>query len=538
MRGIKGRQILAILGLAVCGVLAGVQGFRTTHDLEWPGDPDLSRDISVAETIRSGHALSDPVYRGEWAWYNPLVPAIVAGVSAVLNRPTHLIYARLGTYANLLAPLSFFALLWGLFDPLIALAGTTAFLFFGPPNEPAWTSATYSPWLLPVHFVQSFFYLALLLLARAWSHPARSRFITAGVLFGLVLLGHTAPALILFVVVTAGTVWELVTAPAQARLAVATGCAVLLATAALVSAPLLVSVVGHYRLAIQNQAPPAWVYGEVALSNLSTFLNPSAMLSPKRVIECIGAVYLFRSRRELPAQVLLLAAATTAGFFAYSYLVQYARNSGLTMPALVPGFHFLFYLRAFEAMAFGIGTVWLGRLAADAISRVAPAWRPALVESTALAVVFAALSVAVGFAYGSYQSRSDFISERANARRMFSAPDLRAMYSWIVTSTNRSDVFIAPHNLGLSVIGTAGRKVVALDPVFSNPFVNWDQRSLDQEEMLRSLNGGDWTAFSTVAARYHVRYIATSVPLSAEPMLQCCLQRAWTNGQWIIYKVI
>jgi hypothetical protein len=537
MAGLKGRQVFAILGLAVCSTLAGVQGFRTTHDLDWPGDPDLSRDISIAETIRSGHPLSDPVYRGEWAWYNPLVPGIVAAVSAVLNRPTHLVYARFGAYANLLVPLSFFALLWNFFDPLVALAGTTAFLFLGPQNEPAWTSATYSPWLLPVHFVQSLFYLALLLIARAWSDPIRSNFIMLGALLGLVLLGHTAPALILLVVVTAGAVRDLVAAPAHARTAVATGSVLLLATAALVSAPLLVSVVGHYRLAIQNQGPPSWVYEEVALSNLSTFLNPSAMLSLRKVIECIGVVYLFRSRRKLPAQTLLVTAATTAGFFAYSYLVQYARNSRLTIPALVPGFHFLFYLRALEAMAFGIGLVWLGRLLAGVISRVMPAWRPALVESTVLAVVFAALSVAVATVYGSYRSRSDFIAERANAREMFSTQDLRAMYSWIATSTSRSDVFIAPHNVGLSVIATAGRKVVALDAAFSNPFVNWEQRAHDQEKMLQSLNEGDWAAFSIVATRYRVRYIATSVPLFAEPMLRCCLQRAWTSGQWIIYKV-
>jgi hypothetical protein len=100
------------------------------------------------------------------------------------------------------------------------------------------------------------------------------------------------------------------------------------------------------------------------------------------------------------------------------------------------------------------------------------------------------------------------------------------MYQWIVTSTNRFDVFIAPHNLGLSVIATAGRKVVALDSLFSNPFVNWEQRAHDQDEMIQSLERGAWTGFSTLAGHYRVRYIATDAPLFAEPRLQCCLQRA------------
>jgi hypothetical protein len=205
-----------------------------------------------------------------------------------------------------------------------------------------------------------------------------------------------------------------------------------------------------------------WIYPDVALSNLPAFLHVTVTLSPMNVIACVGVVYLFRSRRTVPARTVLLAAATALGFFAYSYFVQYARGVGLAIPALVPGFHFLFYLRAFEAIAFGIGVVWLGRLSAHLIGRMMPAWRPSFVQTTASAIVFVALAVAVGSTYNAYRLRSDFIDERANARRVFSASELRAMYQWIVTSTNRSDVFIAPYNVGLNVVATAGRKVVAL----------------------------------------------------------------------------
>ena len=534
----NGRRLFALLGLAACCTLAGIHGIRATQDLNWPGDPDLSRDISIAETIRSGHPLSDAVYRGEWAWYNPLVPGAVAVVSALFNRPVHVVYARLGAYANLLAPLSLFVLLAALFDSLVALAATTAFLFLVQGQEPAWTSATYSPWLLSVHFVQAPCYLALLLIARAWTRPTRSGFALAGAALGVVLLGHTAPALILSVVVALEAIRNLAGGPSQTRTSVLKGFALLSATAALVSAPLLVSIVGHYHLVIRNPVPAAWVYPGVALSQLPTLLHSSLTLSPVSVIAGVGVVYLYRFRRGVPARTILLAAATTLGFFAYSYLVQYARGVGLAIPALVPGFHFLFYLRAFEAMTFGIGAVWLGRWSAHLIGRWIPAWRPAFVETTALAVVFVALAAAVGSTYSAYRLRPDLIAERANARRMFSAPELRAMYEWIVTSTNRPDVFVAPHNLGLSVVATAGRKVVALDAIFSNPFVNWEERAHDQDEMMRSLEIGDWTAFTTRARHYRVRYIATNAPLSAEPtLLHCCLRRAWTGGPWIIYEV-
>ena len=535
----KGRHLLAALALAACCVFAGIQGIRATRDLEWPGDPDLSRDISIAERIRTGHPLSDAVYRGEWAWYNPLVPGTVAVVSALLNRPVHVVYARLGAYLNLLGPLSLFALLAALFDASVAVAATTAFLFLVQGNEPSWTSATYSPWLLSVNVVQAPFYITLLLMTRAWTRLTRSSFAVAGAALGVVLLGHTAPALILCVVVTVEAVRVFANASADNRAAVVKCFVALVASAALVGAPWLSSVVGHYHLVIRNPAPAAWVYPAVALSALPDLLRAAIMPSPVGVIAGIGLVYLYRSRRALPARTILLAEATTLGFFAYSYVVQYAGSLGVTIPALVPGFHFLFYLRAFEAMTFGIGVVWLGRWFAHHAARLVTSARRGSMEAAALAAVFVALAVAVGLTYNAYRLRPDFVAERANARRMFATPELRAMYQWIVTSTSRSDVFLAPHNLGLSVVGNAGRQVVALDAVFSNPFVNWEERARDQDEMMASLGRGDWTGFTTRARRYRVRYIAVDAPLAAEPaLLHCCLNRAWSGGPWIIYQVL
>jgi hypothetical protein len=112
------------------------------------------------------------------------------------------------------------------------------------------------------------------------------------------------------------------------------------------------------------------------------------------------------------------------------------------------------------------------------------------------------------------------------------------MREWILVSTNRLDVFVAPDNLGLSVIATAGRKVVALDETFSNPFVDWQQRHRDRDQMLKCLQKGDWAGFSSLARVYDVRYIATDTPIRTPGPPGCCLRRAWAGGQWTIYEVI
>jgi hypothetical protein len=207
------RYGVAIAGLVLGCVLAGAEGVRATRDLQWPPGQDLSRDIAAAESIRNGHPLSDPAYEGEWLWYNPLVPAVVAGASSVLKVPIHTVYARLGAYANLIAPLGLFVLLAVLFDAWAALFAVVGLLFLVPGPEPAWLCATYSPWLLPVHFVQGLFYVALLALWSAWRNPTVGVACLAGALAGLVLLGHTAPFLILIGTIGTGVLLTVANGP-------------------------------------------------------------------------------------------------------------------------------------------------------------------------------------------------------------------------------------------------------------------------------------------------------------------------------------
>ena len=164
----------AVVLVAAC-TAAAIQGVRATRGLRWPGDPDFARDIASAEAMAAGHPLSDPFYRGEWAWYNPLVPSLVAGVATTTGQPIPLIYARLGAYLNLAAPLAFFALVAAWWGRLVGLAAVLAFLFFIPGRDPGWLAATYSPWLLPMHVGQGFAYLALIAVAAAWREESALR---------------------------------------------------------------------------------------------------------------------------------------------------------------------------------------------------------------------------------------------------------------------------------------------------------------------------------------------------------------------------
>lgn len=534
-RGAWLRRSVAAAGLILACAVAGRQGIRATSGLTWVAGPDASRDIAAAESIRSGHVLADPLYRDEWLWYNPLAPALAAGVSALTRNPVHVVFARIGAYANLLAPVGLFLLLARGFGSWAALFGVLAFLFLVPRNDVGWVSATYSPWLMPMHFTQGLFYLALAAQIRAWRTRTIAAFGLAGALGGLTLLGHTGPALIL-----GGTIGVLIAvAPGSGPWWRRAGTHLLSLTpfavaAVIVSAPMLISIVGHYHLTVKNRAPALYVAPEASIQQLPRLVRTWLTLSPVGAIASVGLIWLAATVRRLESRLMLAAIGVNGVLLAYGYLSQAVACTGLTLPVIVPAHHFLYYLSAFEAICFGVGAVALARVPGALARR----WnrRMSWVDATAMATCVALVIVAVVNRQAAYAARADFIGERAVALEP-RPPDLAAMYDWIVASTRRSDVFLAPARLGQSVIGTSGRKVVAVQAEFSNPFVDWLKRSADQASMETALEDGRGADFLALARVYDVSWVARSQRLASERQLGCCVTPVWASGAWVIYRV-
>jgi hypothetical protein len=92
-------------------------------------------------------------------------------------------------------------------------------------------------------------------------------------------------------------------------------------------------------------------------------------------------------------------------------------------------------------------------------------------------------------------------------------------------------------DLGLAVIGTSGRRIVAVDRFFSNPFVNWELRSRDRDRMQQLLDQGDWREFAMLAARYRLRYVANEGRFAVEAHLLRCLTPVWSMGNWTVRRV-
>lgn len=524
--------MLCIVVLCVACGAALYQGVRATGDLRWPADEDFARDVAAAESIAAGHLLSDPVYRGEWMWYNPLAPSIVAAVAVASDRPIPLIYARLGAYFNVLAPVALFALVTVWWGWLTGLVAALALLYLVPGEGPGWLTASYSPLFYPMHVGQACFYLALLAITYAWRTGRARAFAIAGCAFGATLLAHTAPTLLLTGAMAAETLRTEWRHPAERphRLI----CyLVFVGAAAAVAAPFLASIVGHYHLNIKNAGPGVYLLGDVLIEHARELWKPVITPSLVWLVTVAGLVQLLRRRHELEARLILSTAATAGAFLMYGYLTQtqWAMSHGLI--TIVPTHHFWYYLTALTAIVFACGVraiasgiEWLGARAGN--------WQLA---HYAMPAVTGLVLVAAIFRYPDLARRFDFTKAPTASRDMFTDRDLSTMYEWLRTSTSRDDVFLAPVNLGQSVIGLAGRKVVVVGKFFSNPYVNWGARAEDNLAMDRYLRLGDFDGFLALASKYRVRYIARLGRLPDELLKQPLLSTAWSSGPWVIYKL-
>jgi hypothetical protein len=527
-------------------------GVRTTSGLTWPGQDwsgagiDLYRDIASAQTMIDTGYGPDPTYLDEKTWYNPLTPTITAVVSVVTDLPPHVVAARIGAYVNVLAPLTFLLLCIKLFDRWTAFYATAAFLFLTSGPLPSWVSATYSPWFMPVNFVQALFYPALLVLWKAHRTGSVGWYLAAGAAWGLVFLGHTAPALILGVMnclwlaSLAWTAWRERDAARQARRreALKRGAvrfAIMAAVAIVVSAPFVMIIAGHYGLRIKNAVPSAFSY-ELLARGLPRLIV--IHLTIPMAFALLGVISLWRRRSHRAARLLVLSwVASTLLFLGYSTFRLAAKTLGIELPSIVPSFHFLFYLKAATAVLFGVGLrvgaawAWNRWRRRGAAAPLRP-W-----AGTPIAVgVCVVLLVPALLAYG---SRADFVQELNDALKVPGSAEERA-FQFLRDRVGPRDVVVATDRDGAVVVTPTGAKVVAIFEGFSNPYVDLAPRVAARDRMVASLATGDVATFRALASQYGVTWVVLRPPavVADSQVWQGTLEFASSADQLRIYRVV
>jgi hypothetical protein len=483
-----------------------ILGVGTTRDLSWAEDDDLFRVISEAQTFAQG-SLSDPYYRGEGIWYNPLVSLVVAGIAHGYGLPVNVVEVRLGAYLNLLGPLAFYALAWRTFGATAATAATCGFVFYRDLWAASWITAAYSPWLFPMTFAQGLFYLSLL--AYRWSVESGRAvaFAACGAVSGLTLMCHTAPALVLGGVVllvgVAEIVWPRADGLQRPRPALWPSVgrhALLLVVLVIVASPYLQSIVWRYRLHVLNQGPPMWEWAQ--FRDLAGFLVAQA--TPPAFVAALGLLVLcWRARRSIDAR--LAVAWMLAACLPLAYRLA-ANRFG--WQRLLPSHHFVFYAKAAQWLLVGVVVSWALAGARRLLARLPQPWsRPIAADGLGLAAVVVA---ALPWALPQYATRGYFGAAREGALRVEVNEAEQAAYRWIREHTEQDAVFLGPPELILRVVGPTGRKAVVASLNQSNPYVDWQTRSRSATRMLRALIDGDERTFLALARQYDVGYIVAT----------------------------
>jgi NADH:ubiquinone oxidoreductase subunit 6 (subunit J) len=494
------RPIVLHVAAVVLIAFAFGLGVGTTASLEWPPNPDLVRDVAAAQTARDGHPLADPYYSQEGVWYPPLCPWLVAGLARVSGVPVHRVEARAGAYLNLIAPLGFYWLATLVLPLDAALAALAAFLFLHP--FASWQSATYSPWLFTSTVGQGGFYVTL----GAWlgylNAPSVRRASACGASLGVTFLAHSAPALLLALLFTVTTADDL--RRRRAGLTHSARSVGLLALAGLASiaiaSPFIGSILMRYRGRIRNPLPLIWLDPAMSPDRVGHFVAHAsgpwlltAFIVAGFIAICIGFGRV-RSRL-ITVSWLILAIAL---FACTGYVWRLGSSPLVQRIAFVPAHHFLIYVRAVEMLFAGAGIALAGRWVAG---RLHDRWD---LRVTHEAVLVAGLAAGIAIGFPGYLEREDNSDYPRAAASSFIDPAQQQTLEWIASHIRFGEVFLAPENAGLSMIGPLGGKVIVVNRFFSNPYVDWNRRDLAQKRMWQALASGNCDAFSAEAAPYEV----------------------------------
>jgi len=518
-----------------------INGIKTTAGIAWPYDLDQFRDIGMAEAILDHRYGTDHLYLGETIWYNPLVSFIVAAISSISGIAPPVVVTQMGAYLNLFGPIAFYLLVASLFDRLVALVAVAAFLFAPIGDAPSWAAATYSPWIFSQNLAQGFFYLTLVAYLKAIeSQQWRWHFIV-GVLLGITFLAHTAPAVILGVIILVGLMMNPVTqSQPQVRSPLvlkARRLLIILTVAFIVSLPFTFSILFHYHLRILNPVPGNWIYGPLAIDKLPDFLR--AHLSLFSAIAVVGLVVLIGTQNIRVGKTALLTWLVICCAALTVNELQQIPSPPLHL-MFVPAHHFLFYLRAMEAILFGLGLVWVRGFVAQTLVSISGTKSDSdhFRRTAAAGLVALAVVVFLVVAFPKYRARFDFTNARSQAVSFAERKAYLDAYRWILSNTKPADVFLSLNgDLDLSIVGPTDRKVVVTSQAeFSNPYVDWKSRSNTASQIVDKLSSAPSDAVAALATT-GVNYIITAPIDQFDRDPFSFLSKEFAEDDVVIYKV-
>jgi hypothetical protein len=484
------------LACIVMILAAVVQCYRTVHDLHWASEPDFDRDIAYIHTTLNGHYGEDANYAGQYMWYNPLLFLSETLLVKLTGLPINVVVARAGALLNVLSPIAFFIMMGKLFNYRAALAALLSFLFLANGNLPCWGSATYSPWLISDSFVQFLFYINILLCYKAYSTQQMGWFIALGASIGITFLGHSAPTIIVILILVILQVQNILAALKTKEYSLVTRYVlqgvITVIPFLLCAFPFLYFVWGKYNFRFVNRAILECAPGIFERKQSGALIEANITFS--LLIALVGLVWFyFRFEGKLIRRIIFSWLFITVFMYLYESVVPALdRLRGIHLPDTIPAFHYFFYLKALQSIFFAFGFIviiqqlykWALAIGKKKINKAMPK-----------SIFIAAILIYAAAYYPVYSNRYDFSELRQAAIDKGNEKDKIAVYDFITKNVPLNNVLLCEHDLSLFPVMPTAIKMVSVETYFSNPYISYDQRENDRNAMLS--------------------YLGTSAPISA-----------------------
>jgi hypothetical protein len=462
------RPNVAVGGLiAVC--LA--KGLWLTHDLRSPAMFDTLRDTGFVQGILDGNLLGDPAIAGAYRYYPPLLHAMAAAVIRVTDAEPLPFLIQSAPWLNLAVPLGFFLMARRLIGPPAGAIATVWLVCANGLLLPPWVVATYTPWQsVPMLALALFFIGIILVHARVYTGLRRDA-VLLGSAVGVTFLAHTVPAIILAAILATAAL-----ATQGLRWRTARWIAIAASVAALWSLPFLLPLLTAYHLHIANLAPGGftditfdpWHPGLRLIATTMPILAAAATIGARRG-EIPGAA---------PSRVILVTwLCVPLIFLMRHYACRYTPGAAACTTFVVAVHHWYLYFQAAGTCLIGAAIWWLARAVSPHLPRL---------TRHAAAVGAAAFCVALFLLRPSDLS----MRNRTDQTRID-----EETYAWIRAHTTQADVFVTADSADeldreMLTVFAAGRRLVALPAIFSNPYVDWRARDDRRQSYLAALSEG------------------------------------------------
>jgi hypothetical protein len=504
------RGIFIFAGILLIFV-AFLRCYKVSHDLKWFYDGDFYRDISYVQGILYGNYGKDPSFIGEYLWYNPLLTIVEAIVVKLTGLPINIVLIRAGSFLNLLSPLCFFGMLFFLFKEKVALAGLVSFLFLASGNIPFFYTATYSPWIYPGSFIQFAFYLNIIFCWMAFSTQKIYWFAILGAGIGLGFLGHTAPTVIIILILAVIQIGKIQDALKSKQPGLVKRyfyqAVIVFIPFVIVSFPYLYYLVGKYHVHVVNRKPFEYVDTIFIWRNFGSMVRANASIA--FIISGIGFIWFYKKFTEpLIRKIIFSWLWVCLIMFIYSTLVgSLDEHLNIKLPGTVPSYHYFYYLKALESVFFGFGLVFLLEKPVRSAAGFLIARIPGAGSWIACAVFILCIGLYVLIYYPFYKTRYDFGAIREMSIMAGKEKDKIEIYDYIRGHIPDDQVFLCEQETSIFPVMPTARKMVSIGITFSNPFVDFNKRENDRNNMLSYLKTGEPDSTKNLFSEYSVNYV-------------------------------